>query len=577
MWTACAGMNRMGKGQGMIIDRKHIDREVLAQKAIVSGLKREIFGADKTSSSNYISEFHAEFNSFRRTSSIEEIVKKALASDIVYFGDYHPLDASQEWVLFLVKTLKEQGARVVLALEMLYEYQQESLDRWMKGAYSESEFLDVIDYESEWGFNWESYKRLFKTAKDPFVPIFGIDYEPRDHLRYIKLRDRMMARKISSIRDFFPGYIILTVVGESHLASRHLPREVRRECGKDIRELVIVQNMDELYWKLMRKGCEDTCALMIDRNRYCIFTTSPILKYQSYRDIIEFWSDQPVSEAVLASLREMVDNILGMLLDGSGTFEVTVGEDWTESVENVFPEVNCQRTYKSVTTLLRSKKISHKALLAVKENLKKTGFSYFPAHNIFLMLRFDQAGAAVEAGRFVVYAMRGEIGLSRRIQRSEEDRFYAYVFEEALAWTGARIINPRLDISVMDDLLSRIDDRGVVTGKLDGYSLEHTREIVSLLKYHFKREKKSRNGFRTTTRLRELYRLVIRKRLFIIRTLGRTLGDALYKGYHEGKIRRKELAGLFRETFVEPGTGKKLYMKWVRKTRPFRGGWSSKQ
>ncbi|MBN2185065.1 MAG: ChaN family lipoprotein [Candidatus Krumholzibacteriota bacterium] len=552
----------------MTIDKKHINKEILVQKKIVTDLKKEIFGSDKSGSSSYIRKFHSEFSTFMRIADTEEIINCALHSDIIYFGDYHPLDVSQEWVLFLLGELNKRGAKVVLALEMLYEYQQESLDRWMKGKYSEKEFLARIDYESEWGFDWSSYRRIFEMAKDPFVPIFGIDFEPRDQLRFINRRDRMMARRISSLMDFFPGHIILTVAGESHLASSHLPLELRKVSGKDIKELVVVQNIDEIYWKLLQEGREEAKSVLVDSNKYCVFTASPMVKYQSYRDIIERWSDQPVAEAVLASLREMVDTISAILLEKGETLDVELSDGWVEPVETVFPEVLSRKTYKSFATLLRSKKITHKGLLASKENLKKTGFSYFPALNVFLMFHFDRHSAAVEASRFVVYAMRGEMGLSQRVRRGVEDRFYAYVIEEALAWAGARMIDPTLDAAQQSELPGRAGRRGGVKEGLGGLSLQQTRELARLLEFHLKWENNWRSSSLATRRLREIYRLEIRMRLHIIKALGRRLGEALHLGYHEGKIRRRELLRLFGERFSEKGSGLKIYMKWVKKTSP---------
>ncbi|MCX5754344.1 MAG: ChaN family lipoprotein, partial [Candidatus Krumholzibacteria bacterium] len=202
---------------------KGIEDEIRANRRVIARLKREIFGVDKTHKSRYIREFQSEFRSFRSIARAGEVIDEASRRDIVYFGDYHPLDASQDWVLRLMKELSARGRKVVLALEMLYVHQQDSLDRWMKGTIGEAQFLDAIDYRSEWGFDWRSYRRIFELAKDPFIPIFGIDSEHRDHLKFIRRRDRLAAQRIGTIRKFFPEHLILVVIGESHLASNHLP------------------------------------------------------------------------------------------------------------------------------------------------------------------------------------------------------------------------------------------------------------------------------------------------------------------------------------------------------------------
>lgn len=254
---------------------KAIEEEIRAGRRAVARLKREIFGVDKTHRSRYIREFNAEFREFRSITAVDDVIAEASRRDLVYFGDYHPLDASQEFALRLMRDLSARGRKVVLALEMLYVYQQDSLDRWMKGNIGEEEFLRRIEYRTEWGFDWNSYRRFFALAKDPFIPIFGIDSERRDNLRYIRRRDRLAARRIGTIRNFFPEHLILVVVGESHLASNHLPARVRAELGGRASDLVIVQNIDELYWRLLTRGSERAEAVKIDDDRYCVFTAAP--------------------------------------------------------------------------------------------------------------------------------------------------------------------------------------------------------------------------------------------------------------------------------------------------------------
>lgn len=543
--------------------KKNIKREIEAQKEVVSRLKKEVFGADKTNSSKYIRQFHSEFERYREICPVSRLIETALESDIVFFGDYHPLRASQDWALLLMRELTARGAKLVLALEMLYEFQQESLDRWMKGRYSEEEFLKVIDYESEWGFEWASYRRFFESARDPFVPIFGIDYEPRDQLKYIRRRDEMMARKIASIRNFFPDHIILVIVGESHLASNHLPSRVRKTCGETVRGTTIVQNIDQLYWKLLLSGREEAGSVIIDRDRFCIFTASPMIKYQAYRDMIELWSQHSISESVLSSMEEIVDNIFMILMGGEKPLDVTVNGDWKEPLESVFPEVQRRRTYKSFFTMLRAQKVSDEGLLVLKENLRRSGIYYMPAINGFLLLRFDQALAAREAARFIVYAMRDEVGQANSIRRSEEDRFYAFIFEEALTWVGAKLVNPLVDPADTGDLSGRIGRGGRVTSPVEGYTLQETRETARFLKYHLKREREGKGSMRRTALLDEIYRLEIRKRLLIIRTLGKMLGFVLFEGFHQGLLSREELKSLFAQRFDIPGSGKRLYVEWI--------------
>jgi hypothetical protein len=550
--------------------RRMIEKEIKAQRAVIRRLKKEIFGLDKTSKSSYIREFHSELGGYRKICSKDEVLDRAAASDIVYFGDYHPLDASQKLALDILGELKARGTSVVLALEMLYEYQQETLDRWMKGTLGEEEFLETIKYDSEWGFSWQSFRRFFDAARDPFVPVFGIDYEPRDQLRFIRRRDRMIARKIASLRSFFPGHTILVIIGESHLASGHLPEEVRKITGGRLKETTIVQNADEIYWKLLRKGRQDAEAVQVSAGRYCVFTASPMIKYQSYRRVIDQWTEGAECDIQTPSMGEMYDNIINFIAGGRGCIEVTVGEDWCEPVESVAPEIHCGTTYKSISSYLRELGMTQKGVLAAAENLRRSGMSYIPAINRIVIQRFDIICASREAARFVLYAMRDEIGPRRKIRRTMEDRFYAFVFEEALCTLGARLVNPVIPCGGPGELFELMAAGGAPSGPLPGMTPAETKDAACLLRYHAARERVT-SGFTEGRRMKRIFRLGIRKRLWIVKALGWTLGDALYSGFHDGKVSLGELQALFRERFEMRGGAAPLYRRWVRRLRPYRG------
>jgi hypothetical protein len=550
-------------------DNTSINKVIKAQKAVIAGLKREIFGVDKSSRSRYIRDFLAELGGYSKICTREDVIDKALNSDIIYFGDYHPLHPSQTLALDMIRELSERGAKVILALEMLYEYQQETLDRWMKGTITEDEFLEAIDYYSEWGFSWESYRRFFESAKDPFVPIFGIDSEPRDSLSFIRRRDRFFARRIASIRSFFPDHVIFVVIGESHLASRHLPAEVRKIMGRGIRETTIVQNVDELYWKLLRKRREDTEAILIDKGRYCIFTASPIMKYESYRQIIDEWVEGSDFDPCVSLMNKVADNILNFLVGGTDKLVVRLGPDWKEPVKSVFPEVECRKTYKSFASFMRSRKVSQRGVLAARENIKRLGMTYMPCINTLLMLKQNVVGIAYETTRFIIYAMRGELDKSGKIRRTNEDRFYAFLFEEALCRFGTRIVNPKLDFDVIDPLAEVSCMEGVIREPLPGLTIRATREVERLYRYFIAREGKARGRIRSTEKLRSLFKMGIRKRLWIVKALGSRLGDAIYRGYQEGEVTHEQVLSLFSERFDEPGRGAGLYMDWIDATGPF--------
>lgn len=150
-----------------------------------------------------------------------------------------------------------------------------------------------------------------------------------------------------------------------------------------------------------------------------------------------------------------------------------------------------------------------------------------------------------------------------------EDRFYAFVFEEALCTFGARLVNPVIKCGGPGELFNAMGANSSNSEPLPGMTLAETKETASLLRYHIAREKSG--GSMSTGKMKRIHKLGIRKRLWIIKALGWTLGDALYNGFHDGKISLGELQGLFRERFEEEGTAVPLYIEWVGRMNPYRG------
>jgi len=298
-----------------------------------------------------------------------------------------------------------------------------------------------------------------------------------------------------------------------------------------------------------------------------------MVKYQSYREVIDLWMGGEEVDRYVSAFEEMVDYIVSFLVGGSDRVKVSVGAGAFEGLEEVFPEVRSRQTYKAFGSLLRSERISQLGVVAATESLRRYGVSYVPAINSFLVLEFSSPSAARESSRFVLFALRGRIGERGRDRLAAEDRFYRFVIEEALVFAGAKIVDSTIDCMKTDPLLSVIDARGVVRAPAADLTLGETRSVVKLLKYHIKRERAEGNLERTTATLERIHRLNLKKRLLIIRALGHTLGEAIYESYYRGDVSRGDILELFRERIDGPGEAKRVYSAWTARTKPFRGIW----
>src|SRR5262249_23116824 len=218
-----------------------------------------------------------------------ELLSEVRNANLIWVGDYHALATSQMLVVELLKAIAQGKANVALAVEPIFARSQESLDRWMSGKISEQEFLERIRYYEEWGCEWSGYKAIFETARELRIPVYGVDCHPRNDMRSIGRRDLGVARRIARLIQNDPTQTLIVVFGESHLAPNHLPgrgRALLERKGIASQELVLLQNVDALYWKLQESGLVEARAVRVREGCYCVFNATPIEKYESFRQYL---------------------------------------------------------------------------------------------------------------------------------------------------------------------------------------------------------------------------------------------------------------------------------------------------
>ena len=259
------------------------------QRETVRRIQTDIGEIHPSPSQKYIREFTNEFNAFESVCDPDEVLRAAVEANLIWVGDYHALAKSQIYVVELLKGIAQRKRNVSLAVEPIFARSQDVLDRWMSGKISEQEFLERIHYHEEWGCEWTGYKAIFETARELGIRVYGVDCHPRNDMRSIGRRDLGVARRIARLMQNDPTQTLVVVFGESHLATNHLPGRVRpilARRGVSLKELVILQNIDALFWKLQETGLIDTRAVRVSDGRYCVFNATPIEKYESFRQYL---------------------------------------------------------------------------------------------------------------------------------------------------------------------------------------------------------------------------------------------------------------------------------------------------
>src|SRR5713226_6454909 len=285
-----------------------------AQLHALAGVEREIRINDPNGRRKYLQDFSHAFQSYESVIDRQQLIADMRGADIVLIGDYHALPAAQRSAATLLEERAQPGDRpVVLGLETIFSRDQHILDEWWRREIDAEELRQRIRFDLDWGYDWEPFYELLVTAREHADAIYGLDCMPREDLRKIGARDRHAAHKIAEIRQHHPNAVIMVLFGESHLAPGHLPRVLREQLPEE-RVRTVLQNVDALYWHAAGERREHVEAVRVADDVVCVFTSTPLEKYESYRLHLSRWGRTEEEGPDLApTIYNLIDSLLRFL------------------------------------------------------------------------------------------------------------------------------------------------------------------------------------------------------------------------------------------------------------------------
>jgi hypothetical protein len=408
-------------------------RRTAAQMHALAAVRDDIGSQDAGHGRGYLREFTQHFREYDSVLSPNDLQRRVAAASAILIGDYHALPACQRFAAELIET-STRDRRVVLGVEAVLARDQRILDAWWRREIAEDEFRRRLRFDREWGYPWEPFYELLSTARDHAEGLYALDCMPREDLRRIRSRDRHAAVKIAEIRARHPDAAIFVLFGESHLAPQHLPRAIDELLPQE-KALTILQNVDALYWRAV---AQQAGAVSIGKNAVCVFNSSPLEKYESYRLCLDGWNaaadDLPDFAPAIYNLVFSLARSLGFRLDSprNGTQpkyltdllpEVVTLEEYPDNLDSKFEEKTC---------------------------------AYLPDANLFVIKEFQMADAAEECARFLYSACRGMARLSSAAQP----------VEDALARFGSRLLCPEFDAKDQNPMLGDSLYQTYLAGKI---------------------------------------------------------------------------------------------------------------
>ena len=492
-------------------------RGAAAQIRALAAVEPEVRACDQTWRRKYLQEYTQAFRSYETVLASEELDTIIADGSIILVGDYHALPACQKYAADLIRECAQKKDRpVVLAVETVFSRDQHILDEWWKEEICERELRQRIRFELDWGYDWNPFYELLLSARKHADAVFGLDCMPREDLRKIGIRDRHAAHKIAEIRERHPRAVIIALIGESHLAPSHLPALVGKTLPRE-NVVNILQNIDALYWSASREN-DDVQAVRVNEDTVCVFNSTPLEKYESYRLCLNRWQRTHDEELDFApALYDLIDRLLRFL--DINRYSPHNGRQPKFLVDSL-PEIYGSSTAEFRKLLSRHGVPGGKSKI-ISRQLEERGCLYWPHLNIFVAREFRIDFAAEEAARFVHYACQGfHLCLDGPEAADPEDQFHSEMLEHALVYLGSRILcRPKTGV------------------RMKGQSAECTDAATS--------NKNSSSSHQS----------------------GHALGAALYAAHLRGELGRPDLKRLFLFSIKEPRKATELCLQLCKRLR----------
>jgi hypothetical protein len=528
----------------------------------VERLKRELFAHDRPTSHPYFRDLRRHLLGATARATVSAVHAACARADVVYVGDFHADPPCQVFAANLIEGIVRRGGRVILGIEFVYTRQQGILDRRQEGRLSDPAFLRRIHYREDWGYPWEGFRTLLDRARALGVAVHALDRPPRGGVPALTRRDDHAARRIATLRVSDPEATIVVLFGESHLSRGHIPRRVRARLaplGLEPRSVHVFQDPDALYWRMVEEHGGPPEAVSVGDDTFAVFHTSPLAKYEAYRQVLERWrGDVPAEDEV--DLTPAVHHLLGTLQGwlGIGRRRLTIRHrgGWVEDLEDAYPEVySGPESAALLAPILAEHGRSDDEIEDSRALFAERGALYDARANVLFLERYKPGRAAGEGARFLRTALSGRLFEAPPSDGDPVERAYGAAYNEAVVYLGARLVDPASDVvtrSEMEALAASVGEGNDAT----------VRDRMAWLEAH--RRFEATHRLTLPDDLAEPLRRSRTLRRSLARDLGHRLGRVLFDLVESGDLSRRGLRTVFSRSLEVPAA-RLAVLRWLRR------------
>ena len=452
----------------------------------------------------YYEEQEAYKNINFQNENLEDFIQRVKEASIVYLGDFHTFDQSSKNLQRLIKSTLLPEKEVIIGLEFVSQDDQIYIEQFLNEQITEREFLESINYKDSWRFPWNHYKDFFELSKKNNFKIYGLNSEGS-----LSDRDKSAARSISKLHQHNPDSQIFVLFGELHIFPDKLPKNVEELTPSKVDQVIIHQNIDEIYWQQIEKSPsqrpESSIVRILD-NEFSLQNSPPWVKLESLVYWLENLNEDPefdfheyLIETGLKSLgNDTYDNfsyLTGKLIEAIGIEDIPKSKI---DNFNLYDHHSLEFILTKISSFHESKRKYYTELL------KQEGFFHISSTNIYYCSSYS-----VNRISYLTGIHLHNIIAEKNVHFENEGPFFtSEVIKSFFGYLASKIFNPYRKCDLYLDFVSAQEDGD------DSKSLE---SVI--------------NFFNETIELADLEQMSKLEITTSAKKVGHALADHVYSGY----------------------------------------------
>lgn len=247
---------------------------------------------------DYQKDYEKIFDKVWDVTTLEDLMSKMLSANIILAGDFHYFYQSQRTHYRILRDLKNRFKKldlkkeICLSLEVFDIKDQKKIDDYLASKIS----LEELFQKTKWAKKWsqlptKGYEVLLQWAYRENIKVYGINDFKKESLHE---RDQISGQKIEELLQKEKNSIHYVIYGDFHLAPGHLPAQIPSlNLEQDI---ILYLNSDKLYFELSEHAIEEQFDVLRLENKFCVLSSTPWVKLQSYLVYLQEIDDQMIYE-----------------------------------------------------------------------------------------------------------------------------------------------------------------------------------------------------------------------------------------------------------------------------------------